>query len=325
MDGVGILPSGRAITPEGLQTKVGLFPGNMVMTPDGKTLIISNNGYSQNSIMLVDTSTGAVRQTIPAPDGWLFYGLAVSSDGRRFYAAGGTKGKVYSYDIGEGGEAAEGATLETGGYPTGLELSDDGKRLYVTHYAKGSITVHDAGTGAQLASGTAGNYPFGAALSADGKKLYVSNWGQRTMNGAATVSVLDAADLSFMSEMEVGKNPELILTDHGRGRIFVLNSDQETVSIISQSTDTVTATLSMLDNDDDLKGVFPLGAALSADGNTLYVASAARNTVDVMDLVSMKRKGSIPAGWYPLSVAISADGKKLFVLNAKGEGSGDNR
>ena len=326
VSGTGVLPHGRAITPEGTQLPVGLFPGNAVMTPDGKTLAISNNGYDGNTLVLVDTATGSVRQTVATPDNWLFYGLAASPDSRMIYAAGGVSKKIYAYALGTDLTAALAYTIDTvDGYPTGLAVSHDGARLYASHYPIGVVSTYDTAGGGKLKSGTAGKYPFGLALSADGTKLYVSNWGQTAMDAPATVLILNEADLTRRAEIVVGKNPEQILDDTAHGRLFVLNSDQETVSVIDPAADAVTQTISLLSSADAPTGVFPLGAALSPDARTLYVAAAAKNTVEVIDLATYTVKGSIPVGWYPTAVAVSPDGKRIFAVNAKGEGSGPNK
>jgi YVTN family beta-propeller protein len=325
-DGVGIVPSGRAITPEGTQLQVGLFPGNMAMTPDGKTIIISNNGYGEDNLVVVDTAAGTVRQTVSTPGNWLFYGLAVSPDGKKLYAAGGPAKVVYVYSIGDTGLLTYSSSLgeDHESLPTGLTLSKDGKKLYVTSYTSDSVSMYDADTGDFIKTNKAGKYAFDVALSSDESKLYVSDWGQVIFSDPTTVRVVKADDLSYVTEIAVGKNPEKILEDPSKNRLYVLNSDQETISIIDTITDTVVSTISLLSSSDTPTGVFPLGAALTQDGSTLYVAAAAKNSVEVVDTATLKVKGSIPAGWYPVAVEISKDGKKLFVLNAKGEGSGAN-
>src|SRR5260221_3479592 len=86
--------------------------------------------------------------------------------------------------------------------------------------------------------------------------------------------------------------------------------------------------LSIFNNvfDRRLKGIQPVGLALSPDGQYLYVAEAGINAIGVLKL---KKQGAvvlghIPVGWWPSSVRVSPDGKKLYVANARGRGAGPN-
>ena len=323
--GVGILPNGRAITPAGTQVDVGLFPGNMVMTPDGKTLIISNNGDGADNLVVVDTATGTISQTILSKEDWLFYGLAVTPDGTKLFASGASKG-VYVYLIGVDGKLTYDSTIgnDDKELVTSVKVSSDGQRLYVTRFTNSTVSIYNAVSGALINQGTAGAYGFDMAFSNDNSKLYVSDWAQATLGGPALVTVVDSGNLSFLSTIAVGKNPEKIIEDPARNRLYVLNSDQETVSVIDTTTDTVASTISLLSAADSPTGVFPVGGALTQDGSTLYIAAAAKNSVEVIDTGSMTVKGSIPVGWYPVAVELSTNETQLFVLNAKGEGSGNN-
>ncbi|MFA6034660.1 MAG: YncE family protein, partial [Myxococcota bacterium] len=233
-DGVGILPNGRAITPAGEQVDVGLFPGNMIMTPDGKTLIIGNNGIGDDNLVLIDTESGTVRQTLKSKDNWLFYGLAVTTDGKTLFAAGGAAKGVYVYSISDAGMLAYVSTFgqDHEELPTGLKLSLDGKEIFVTSFISNSVSIYDAATYDFIATNSNVTYAFDAALSADGTKLYVSNWGQTQFTSPNMVSVVKAADLSFISNITVGKNPERIIEDPANNRLFILNSDQETISVV---------------------------------------------------------------------------------------------
>jgi YVTN family beta-propeller protein len=325
-DGVGILPNGRAITPAGNQVDVGFFPGNMIMTPDGKTLIISDNGMGDDDLVVVDTESGTIRQTVKSHGNWLLYGLAVTQDGKTLFAAGGPYKGVYVYSISDTGMLAYVKTFGTvqGKIVTGLRLSADGKVIYVTDFISNSVSVYDAATQDFITSNTNVTYAFDAALSADGSKLYVSNWGQIQFGSPDVVTVVKASDLTFLSNITVGKNPEKIIEDPANSRLFVLNSDQETISVVDTATDTVKSTVSLLSSADSPTGVFPVGGVLSKDGSTLYVAAAAKNSVEVIDTATLKVRGSIPTGWYPTAVELSSDGTTLFVVNGKGGGSGPN-
>jgi YVTN family beta-propeller protein len=325
-DGVGILPNGRSITPAGTQVDVGLFPGNMVMTPDGKTLIIGNNGDGTDNLVVVDTGTSTIRQTLESKDNWLFYGMAMTPDGKTLFASGGPKKGVYVYSISDTGMLAYVTTIGVaqGKIITGLKLSADGKELYVTDFVSNSVSVYDASTYDFITDNTNVTFAFDAALSSDGSKLYVSNWGQKQSGSPNVVTVVKSSDLSFLSNITVGKNPERIIEDAANNRLFVLNSDQETISVVDTTTDAVTTTVSLLSSADSPTGVFPVNGVLSQDGSTLYIAAAAKNSVEVIDTSTLKVKGSIPTGWYPTAVLLSSDGTTLFVANGKGGGSGPN-
>ena len=83
-DGTGVTPNHWLLTPAGLQVEIGDRPLGIATTPDGRYLLISNNGQGAQSLVLFDTTTQKVVQTIPysSPEA-LFLGIAVTPDGRR--------------------------------------------------------------------------------------------------------------------------------------------------------------------------------------------------------------------------------------------------
>src|SRR5437899_10348483 len=68
-DGTGVTPQGWRITPAGTQTDLGSNPLAVALSPNGKVLLVTNGGYNQHSLMVVDPATGAVLQTITAGGG----------------------------------------------------------------------------------------------------------------------------------------------------------------------------------------------------------------------------------------------------------------
>ncbi|MGH9317767.1 MAG: hypothetical protein ACRD1P_11770, partial [Thermoanaerobaculia bacterium] len=53
-DGVTLLPSGWRIAPAGRHVTLGNLPLALVESPDGRQLIVSNNGYSRPTLAIVD-------------------------------------------------------------------------------------------------------------------------------------------------------------------------------------------------------------------------------------------------------------------------------
>jgi DNA-binding beta-propeller fold protein YncE len=126
-----------------------------------------------------------------------------------------------------------------------------------------------------------------------------------------------------------GSHPNAVAV--GRDAIYVANGNNDSISVLDSRTyeERDRIGLSLLDGQDRaLRGVQPVGLALSPDGDTLYVAEAGVNAIGVVRLFGNGKHGRIaghiPAGWWPSMVRVSADGRSLYVANARGRGAGPN-
>ena len=95
-DGTVLLPSGWRIAPAGRHLGVGDLPLAFAWSPDGASLVVSNNGYDTPTLTIVDARTFTVRATVPVEQAWL--GLAWHPDGRRLYTTGGDQIQEFAYD-----------------------------------------------------------------------------------------------------------------------------------------------------------------------------------------------------------------------------------
>src|SRR3954470_18356093 len=68
---VTLLPNGWRISPAGRHITVGDLPLRMAESPDGRMLVISNDGYSKPTLTLVDLKTLDVRQKAEVANTWL--------------------------------------------------------------------------------------------------------------------------------------------------------------------------------------------------------------------------------------------------------------
>ncbi len=125
-----------------------------------------------------------------------------------------------------------------------------------------------------------------------------------------------------------GSHPNAVVV--GPRAIYVANGNNDSIVALDPKTyqKRHRISLSIFNNAADrrLKGIQPVGLALSPDGQYLYVAEAGINAIGVLKL---KKQGAvvlghIPVGWWPSSVRVSPDGKKLYVANARGRGAGPN-
>ncbi|HZT44313.1 MAG TPA: bifunctional YncE family protein/alkaline phosphatase family protein [Chthonomonadaceae bacterium] len=311
--GVWVLPNGRFITPAGKQTPLGNFPLGLAETPDGRYLIVVNNGAGRQSLQVVETVTGRVVQTQPVRT--VFNGVVVSPDGRRVFAAGGGANAVLVFAFAQGKLTPE-APIPLAGYPTGLALARDGRTLYVTCNLARHVAIIDTARRAQAGEIPTGLFPFGIALTPNGRKAYVTNW-----SGGA-VSVLDTQTRRLLKSIPTGGLPcAVVVVPNGR-RVYVANANTDTVSVLNTATDTRLANISQAPYPHALYGSVPNGLALSPDGAILYVSLAGLNAVAAFSTRDNRRLGLYPVAWYP--TGLICDGKTLYALSSKGTGSGSN-
>jgi YVTN family beta-propeller protein len=337
-DGTAITSYGWRITPTGRQVTLGERPYGMALSPDGKTLLASNDGVGRQALMSVDPAGQKVRQTITynKPEA-LFLGVAFSPDGKKAYASAGNNDKIRSYDVGADGTLAEGAPIALDKtdhpFPAGLAVSPDGKTLVVADDLVNAVSVIDLATGAEKRvalsdrtctigdTGDASNgrdclFPQSVVLSRDGATAYVSNWGQKT------ISVVDVAARRATGTIDVGQHPSGMTLAPDGATLYVANTDEDSISVIDTGTARVRRTVDLRASRRTPIGASPNALVVSPDGGTLYVAEAGTN--DLAVIRDDRVVGRIPTGWYPTGVALDPSGKTLYVTNAKGLGAGPN-
>src|SRR5512139_2437693 len=91
-EGVTLLPNGWRIAPVGRHLDVGDLPLTMALHPDGRHLVITNNGWSKPSLRVVDLERGEVTQKMALDHAWL--GLAWHPDGRRLFSSGAADNSI---------------------------------------------------------------------------------------------------------------------------------------------------------------------------------------------------------------------------------------
>jgi YVTN family beta-propeller protein len=321
------------MTPATANTEVGSYPANMVLSPDGRYLVVTDTGFREQ-LSVLDTTSGtlvdkAEFNSIPGiGDKALYYGLAFDSTGR-LYAANGPFDMVSLFQLGSGGklQAVKETLTDASGnkdYPNfvaGLALSADRRTLFAAHneaYRSGglqsSLSVIDVASNTVRKKISLPGFPLALAAVAPtnsrNEKVYAS------CERDGVVASIDA-QTGKVQPIKTGMQPTGLLLNKDQSRLYVSNSGSDTVSIIDTATDQVIKTI--LTRPAALRGLpgcTPEGLALSPDERTLFVALADLNAVGVIDLDRQELAGYIPAGWYPTAVAV-ANGN-LFVANAKG-------
>ena len=344
-DGSVLLPNQWSLRPVGKQVPVGDFPIQVALHPDGKFAAVLHSGYGQHEVRILEVKTGRPVSQVAIDES--FYGLAWAPDGKTLFVSGGGAEVIHAFDFKAGylvtprQLALRPATEQ--GVPSGLAVSGDGRALYVAESwgqrvekisavdgkvlwvrslaaAEGAATTQHEGERVKPAADPAAPFPYTCLPDEKNGRVYVSLWAR------SAVLVLDAKNGVEIARWPVGSHPnEMVL---GRdGRLFVAESNFNSVSVIDTATGRVSEKLTASLYPNSPPGSMPNSLALSPDGELLFVANANNNNVAVFEIETVGKArslGFIPVGWFPTSVRVSQDGKTLIVANGKGITSAAN-
>jgi YVTN family beta-propeller protein len=165
-------------------------------------------------------------------------------------------------------------------------------------------------------------YPYDVEVlpAKDGKtsaKAYISLWGD------GSIAVVDLLNQKRVSHVAVDRHPTAMIFNKAKARLFVVNSNADSVSVIDTTTDKLIERINLKLAEGELLGASPEGLALSDDEKTLFVANAHANAIAVVSLDNSSKPkskilGFIPTGQY--ASAVAAVGDNLFIANGKGTG-----
>src|ERR1044071_2954701 len=227
-------------------------------------------------------------------------------------------------------------------YPTGIAITPDGNTIFVANNLGDSLGVIEDVRGRRKLTridlrregdGEQFIYPYAVAVvpHQGSFKAYVSCWND------SSVAVVQAGNL--VSRVPVGRHPTAMLLNPDRTRLFVANSNDDSVSVIDTQTDKEIERINVRLSESVPRGNSPEGLALR--GDSLFVANAHSNSVAVIELnnrtsranasswnrtseeeglapTRSRVKGFIPTGQYPSALALA--GPTLFIGNGKGTG-----
>jgi len=204
-----VLPSGRLVTPAGTSIVTGMNSLGVVLSPDGRYAITTNDDESGGSVRsaldpdasggysltVIDTTRMVSVMHYRAPNETFYGGLAAVRDTSNssqalVFAAGGASNAVYVFDLDAAGRLApdarhviavpaptDAAFADRGiSFPSALLASNDGRRIYVVSAGGQSVAAIDVATRRLLsAPQRVGFSPSGVAVA--GARLLVTNEG----------------------------------------------------------------------------------------------------------------------------------------------------
>ena len=342
----GTVSSGCANTPPMVQ--VGDNPTGLVIDPTTRTLYVVNQESA--SISVINTATcNATNQSgcTPTPLPALAIGVdaaAVDVDLRThtLYAPSQDINNVWVLNAATcnathtSGCTRFEPTTTVGIGPVDVAENPNTQTLYEANQVDNTVSVidttacnknHLAGCNQSWPTINVGNVPRRVAINKTTNTIYVGNNGDGTLsviNGATCNAKTTSSCAQPQPTTMVGNSPEQLVVDEATNTIYVTNTGDNTVSIVSG----VHCNGTDMSRCNHTWPTFPVGSspqalAFNPINRTLYVANRGDNTVSVINTSHCKRgdhtdctvKATVPVGNGPRAIGIVLDKNTVFVGN----------
>ena len=342
-NGTYVVPTSQIIDTAG---KTETFPGrpvDLALNSEETILAVKN----MSNVVFFDVANQSIIQTLKLPKGGnTFKGIGWSSKDKKVWITD-DQGFLRSAKMDENGSFVWDDKIilpgidKDGSYPGGFAIDEKKGVIYVALNRNNTIGIVNLNTGKLEEQIPVGIAPYSVVIRKD--KAYITNWGGRHPNStdmtapssgsmvvidkktgiasSGTVSVMNLADHSIVTEIAVHLHPCGMVLSPDSSLLYVANANSDLVSVIDTKLDKVIKTISSKPMEELPFGSAPNDVVVAPDGKTLYIADGGDNLLAVIDLKNNKLKGLIPTGWYPSAVILSRNGSKLFVANMKGVGS----
>lgn len=153
--------------------------------------------------------------------------------------------------------------------------------------------------------------PLDMVLSPDGRTLYVKD--------NRGIVVVDVETWKVRQELPVargGSSMQGIAVSPDGKRVYLSNAASQLLEAVLQADGRLQWGRRIDMPPPSVGGEsYPCGVALSADGNTAYVALSRNNSLAVVDLREGKVVTEIPVGVAPFAVTLPTDGRRAYVSN----------
>jgi len=269
-------------------------------------IVYTVNG-GDNTVSVVDPARGTVTATISIGQRPLDVlavndALYVSTDDG-FTAYGTQQGSVKVINAFNNRVTA---SIPIGPLGFSMASSRTGGKVYVTNADGGSVSAIDKATNtvADIIP-VDGNYVGPLVVNADGTRLYATS---ALANSGALTKVNTVSLIS--AQFDIGLVPYALgISPNGTRLYATFNNGQAggVLRVINVSDLTTIADIPV--------GRDPISAAVSPDGNRVYVANYVDGTLSVVDVSSSTVTATIPVGSRPTDVALSLDGRFVYVTD----------
>ncbi len=277
--------------------------------------------YGSNSVSVISDRSNAVIATVPV--GNEPAGVIYDSNKSEIFVANDGSGtvSVISYH-----KYAVIATVAVGSNPVDLAYDFRKGEIFVTNWGSNTISVISDNNNTLVATIPTGTnfigqfppsgpaYPIGVAYDSVKGLIYVVN-SYSDSSWVGTVSVISDSNNTVLESIPVGVDPYYAAFDSGMGEIFVTNDANDFLSVISDTTNTVVANVTLPE------GASSRGIAYDSANGELFAVNAG-GTVFVLSDGTNSVVESVPLSNATVNfgetdcIAYDAGTGEMFVTNS---------
>lgn len=277
-----------AVTP--VSVKVGKAPVALAINETTNRIYVANN--AGESVSVIDGTSDAVVETVSV--GTLPYTLAVNPVTNKVFVSNTFSDKITLID----GATNATSTIKAGSADS-IVIDTKLDRAYLIGWEGTSLTVLDSKPTIIGKIKMGGMHLWGMAIDESAGKLYV------TRAGNAELAIVDETSGS-VTNIPTGSTPCAVALNPVTDRIYVVNHEEDTVTVVAAKEGKVLATVKV--------GEKPQGIAIDAKANRIYVSNVHGDSISVIDGAQNTVTNTPRAPHNPYALAVSEGKTRVYAV-----------
>jgi YVTN family beta-propeller protein len=282
-------------------------PQDIVISRDGSLAYVAEMGTMKapgNTVAVIDLRSRQIVKRLSLGRATLPHLLALSRDGRTFWAACAPENAIVELDTRSGTVRKMWDTQQKGSYL--FVVTPDEKKLYVANFDAGTVSVISRPDGS-VRTLVLGGQPIGIDVSPDGTEVWVSNFQN------STIAVIDTATDRIMQTFPAGGDgPARVKFTPNGTQVWITQSRSNELVIFAAAQRRVIRRIPT--------GRFSKGLLILPDGHHGFVSAMDDNEVVEVDVAAGRvlermRTGTAPEGLAWISHSRTPNHKPVCVTN----------
>jgi YVTN family beta-propeller protein len=295
------LPKNKIVATIPLGTNV--FPTAMVVSPDSKSVYVTDFTSTTGMVTVIDTATNTVTSVITI--GSNPFALTITPDGNTLYAANDTSVTVISTV-----SKTVRATVNVA-FPMGLAASPDGTKIYVCTPSQKSVSIID----------TVNNHLLSNAINASGYQIVVTpNGTSGYLISGNDLYVVDLVKDQLVATIQLPlirrkAIPDFLTMGFDGAKLFI--TTRQLIFTLDTSSGRIIRKIGMPISPGNVGQ-----PAVTPDGKFLYDPFTGGDDVVMVDTVSNEIAGTPIKVNTPQAVSIAPDGAHAYFMGTYTTGNG---